>query len=260
MMLEHIKIPKTATTIDQVLDQLEDIITVAVDLPNYIFSFAYVYRETTQEIKSAILNDEFQDAKRMEKMDVIFANLFITSFYKFVNAKTISKSWQFALENSKNKISLVQHILLGMNAHINLDLAIAASKVSKGKNILDLKDDFMKVNDILAGLTDRMQKSLGRVSIFMKLLDFFGFRHDEKVINFSIKKARDFSWINALELSLLEDDAEKHGRIKQIDKRVLELAKIVAFPPGRFARNFFNVISFMESSNPRYIIKSMSEN
>jgi hypothetical protein len=28
----------------------------------------------------------------------------------------------------------------------------------------------------------------------LKLLDIFGFRNDEKIINFSISKARDFAW------------------------------------------------------------------
>ena len=255
---QEIKVPKTATTIDEVLDQLDKIITIAVKLPNYIFAFAYVYRRTTYEIKTAILNKEFQNSKRLEKLDVIFANLFISAFYQYLNNKSIAKSWRYAFDVSKEKKSLVQHILLGMNAHINLDLAIAASEVSYGKNIIDLKTDFMKVNEILAGLTNTMQKSLSRVSFFMRLLDFFGFRTDEKIINFSIKKARDFSWINAMELSLLGEDVIYQQRKVEIDKRVWELAKLIANPPGKFVKLLLWLISFPESKDPKHIIKKMA--
>jgi hypothetical protein len=64
------------------------------------------------------------------------------------------------------KLAFVQHILLGMNAHINLDLAVAASIVSPGNAIIKLKSDFMIVNQILAELTNKIQKRLGRVSFF----------------------------------------------------------------------------------------------
>ena len=52
----------------------------------------------------------------------------------------------------------MQHLLMGMNAHINLDLGIAASEVAGGNSIHDLKSDFMKVNDILAGLLSEIIK------------------------------------------------------------------------------------------------------
>ena len=183
---QEIKVPKTATTIDEVLDQLDKIIAIAAKLPNQIFAFAYVYRRTTYEIKAAILNKEFQDSKRLEKLDVIFANLFISAFYQYLNNKSIAKSWRYAFDVSKEKKGLVQHILLGMNAHINLDLAIAASEVSYGKNIIDLKTDFMKVNEILARLTNMMQESLGRVSFWMRILDFFGLSFDVDIDGVSV--------------------------------------------------------------------------
>ena len=245
-----------AKSIDEVLERLDNIIDKTVDLNNFLCAFAFVYRRTTYEVKIAIEAGRFEDAKRMEKMDVVFANLYLKAFYHFQCSKSLSKSWKFAFQLKEDRITLVQHILLGMNAHINLDLSIAASEVSIGRNIMDLKKDFMVINDILAELTNSMQKNLSRVSFLMRLLDFFGFRTDEKIINFSIKKAREFAWLNAMELSLIEG-SEQITRISEIDTDVLELSKKIKTPPGKFLNFVLRFISFFEVRNPKKIIDKM---
>lgn len=238
----------TAKTIDEVLAQLDEIILQSVSSKNYLFVFAYVYRKTTQKVKEAIEAGRFEDGKRMEKMDVIFANLYIRAYYDFQIQKSIPKSWAFAFNLKNEQLALIQHILLGMNAHINLDLAVAAAEVAPGKKIIGLKKDFMTINEILAELTDVMQKNLGKVSLMLKVLDIFGFRSDEKIINFSIKKARDFAWINALELALLDGNTQK-ARIVEIDTRVLELSKMIKNPPGKFLSLVVKFIAMFEAKN-----------
>jgi len=53
----------------------------------------------------------------MERFDVAFANRFIQAYYQWHGGRL------------KEPI-ILQYILLAMNAHINLDLAIAAMEVS----------------------------------------------------------------------------------------------------------------------------------
>ena len=83
MNLSTNKMPVKAKSIDEVLIQLDEIIDHSVKSENFIFAFAFVYRETTAEIKKAILKEVFEDNTRMEKLDVEFANLFIDAFYRF---------------------------------------------------------------------------------------------------------------------------------------------------------------------------------
>lgn len=247
-----------AKTIDAVLGQLDQIISDTTAANNYLFLFAHVYRETTQKVKEAIDAGRFENGKRMEKMDVFFANLYIQAYHDFQANKSIPKSWAFAFNVQSEKLSLIQHVLLGMNAHINLDLAVAAANTVQGKEIIYLKKDFMTINEILAELTNAMQKNLGKVSFMLKILDIFGFRSDEKIINFSIKKARDFAWINALELALV-DGKLKHSRINEIDKRVLELSKMIKAPPGKFLSSILKIISMFESKNLLKIKHKLAE-
>lgn len=67
----------SATSIKQVLEQLDFIIEETVNENNHLGVFAYVYRRTTAEIEHAINIGRFDDNARMEKMDVTFANFYI---------------------------------------------------------------------------------------------------------------------------------------------------------------------------------------
>lgn len=260
LLMSHHTKPKRkeAQTIDQVLQQLDEIVDTSINQEDYFFLFTYVYRETTAEIKNAIQNKRFENPARMEKMDVVFANLFINAYYEHQISQPIASCWKVAFESRKEKLAFVQHILLGMNAHINLDLAVAASMVSPGNDIITLKNDFMVVNQILAELTNKIQMRLGRVSFFMKLLDIFGFRNDEKIIDFSISKARDFAWINAMELALLEKE-QALIRQAEIDIRVLEISKLIKNPPGKFLTLALKIISLFENRDPKRIIKKLKQ-
>ena len=162
MSKNNLPVHESENTIDVVIQQLDDIINENVLENNYICIFAYVYRRTTLDL--------FEDSSRMEKLDVIFASLYIHAFRKFKAGEETSKSWEFAFRAKDRKLSLIQHIMLGMNAHINLDLSIAAAEVSNGEHIIELKSDFMTINHILAELTQTMQRSLGKVSFLLKVL------------------------------------------------------------------------------------------
>ena len=78
------------------------------------------------------------------------------TYHNYKTSQPISKSWKASFDVQKQPITIIQHLLLGMNAHINLDLGQAAAKVAKPNRINDLENDFMEVNKVLAGLIDEM--------------------------------------------------------------------------------------------------------
>jgi hypothetical protein len=179
------------TTIDEVLQELDCIIEDTIHKNSHLGIFAYIYRRTTARIKQAISENQFEDNARMELMDVTFANLYLKAYYDFGNGGVISESWKTCFEAKDEKLTIIQHIILGMNAHINLDLGVAAATVAPGEKIISLKNDFMKVNQILKNLTNEMQARVAKVSRLMFLLDWVGKNTDEKIIDFSIVKARE---------------------------------------------------------------------
>lgn len=245
-----------AETIDEVIENLDLIINEAISQKNYLGVFAYVYQRTTIEIKDGILSGRFENPKQTEKFDVAFANIYIEAYRNYERSIEISDSWAIAFDAKMDRLAIIQHILLGMNAHINLDLAIAASTVARGIDIIHLKKDFMAVNQILAELTDTIQKGLGKASLIMKIVDVFWFKKDEKIINFSIKKARDFAWANALELALLNGNDRKY-RIKEIDEKVVGISKKIKRPPGFILKGTLFFISIFEKRDVRLLIERL---
>jgi hypothetical protein len=247
-----------AKTIDEVIDVLDSIVEETVALNTFGCAFAFVYLQTTKEVKMGLQAGRFENRDLLEELDVVFANLYINAYREFSIGNKTATAWEYAFQHCSDKLALIQHILLGMNAHINLDLAIAASLVAPGKKIMALKNDFMTVNHILGDLTNPMQRGLSKVSPLMGLLDIFGFRNDEKLINFSIRKARDFAWVHALELAQLNGDAWK-SRISEIDQCVVEISERIGKPTSMMLRSTLWLISKFEFREPHRIVEAMKK-
>ncbi len=97
------------TTIDEVLDTLDKIINETIAENNSLGIFAYVYRRTTAEIKQAIIEKRFDDNPRMERFDVLFANLYIKAYFDYKKGKDTSEAWELSF-NTKTNHSLLCNI------------------------------------------------------------------------------------------------------------------------------------------------------
>jgi hypothetical protein len=219
-----------AETIDQVLQQLDDIIDWSIEHKSRLGYFAALYRNVTLKVKDGIKDGFFEDGHRMERLDVIFANRYLKAFEQNRQNLAPTRSWQLAFEASNQWWPIVlQHLLLGMNAHINLDLGIAAARTSPGQAVHDLEIDFNKINKILATLVDGVQKGLAEIWPIMRLLDRVGGNTDEVVINFSIEKARDHAWRVAEDLAPLPPEAQL-SRIDALDGDIAVVGRLIRHP------------------------------
>lgn len=246
----------SAQTIEDVLNQLDHIIDECKATNSRLGLFAYVYRRTTAEIAQEIKLGNFEDNKRMEAFDITFAMLYLQAYDNHKTNSSNSKSWEFAFKQTDQKLTIIQHILFGMNAHINLDLAIATAQIMNGKDINEIKNDFNKVNDILSQITDELQDSLSRVSPLMFLLDVLGKNSDEKIIDFSMRKARAQAWNSANLLWTLNGSAY-HQSVVNIDNMVLKLSKLIHKPNSFLVHSFLKAIQLFESNNVNKIILTL---
>ena len=169
--------------------------------------FPALYKKVTETIRDKIDEQYFDNNSRMEKLDVVFANRYLQAHENYQNDLPCGKSWQLAFEATSNKkLIVLQHLFLGMNAHINLDLGIAAAQIAPGDEIESLKGDFMKINVVLASLVNEVQQELGRIWPMLKFLDKVGGRLDEGLADFSMAIARDGAWRVASEAAELQAD------------------------------------------------------
>lgn len=245
-------------TIDEVLATLDLIIEKSIQENNILGVFAYLYRRTTYEVKTEIEKGSFEDNERMAHFDVAFANLYLKAFKGYLENEPICDSWRISFDARNSKLTIMQHLLMGMNAHINYDLGIAASTIMHGKPLKELENDFRKVNAILANLIDEMQRRIGRVSYLMFILDYLGGRRDERIINFNMIKARHQSWEIANELWRIGEE-KNHWRKLLLDEEVTNDSAMIKNPPSRILKYSLRVIKTFEHKNVGKIISKLRQ-
>ncbi|NQZ58045.1 MAG: hypothetical protein HRT88_11355 [Lentisphaeraceae bacterium] len=232
-----------ATTIDQVIKVIEGIIEDSENNNNPLGYFAALYLKVTKSVKQGIDVIEFEDNDRMEKFDVIFANLYIKAYFEYQNHQTAPESWNLAFNLSTKFWPIVlQQLLIGMNAHINLDLGHAAAVLMKGQDINDLKGDFDKINEVLASLVGQVETSLSKVWPTLKVILKFSGKVDDFLINFSMGIARDGAWKFATELAASTDFEQE---LRKRDAKVAKIAKLVK-KPGFVVSFIFKLIRLGE--------------
>ena len=96
----------------------------------------------------------------------------------------------------------MQHLLVGMNAHINLDLGIAAATVAPTPAELQaLWPDFKTINQVLSRLVKVVEDELGEISPRLQRIEDFAPALEDRLFDFGIDVARDFAWALAQELA-----------------------------------------------------------
>jgi hypothetical protein len=143
-----------------------------------------------------------------------------------------------------------------MNTHINLDLAVATASTMSGQPIQDIENDYNKVNDILFQITNELQDILSRVSPLLFIADLLGKSTDEKLINFSMRKARKQAWNSANLLWALEEGNRKKA-IDKIDFIVLQLGKQIKSPKTVILKFVLQFIQIFETKNISKIISKL---
>lgn len=234
-----------AKTIDEVIVFLNQIIKESETNQSPLGYFAALYCKVTIRIKKGIDNKEFEDNKRMEELDVIFANRYLQAYTEYKNKEKPSLCWEVAFKESKRYWPIVlQHLLLGMNAHINLDLSIAAAQVAPGAKINGLKKDFDTINTILASLVTGVEKDLSEIWPTLKYILKLTGKVDDFLVNFSMKLARNGAWKFAKELAKATKEEQK-ALIIERDTKIAALAKYI-IKPGFIASSLFVIIRLGE--------------
>src|SRR5215475_12529440 len=173
--------------IDEAIARLTDIIDIFRQEPGRLGYFAALYRKVTISVKQGILNGRFEDGARMEMLDVNFANRYLEADELHRKGGTPTASWLISFEAAGHWRPLIlQQLLLGINAHINLDLGIAAVETSSEDQLASLKHDFELINKLLADLVQPVQDNIGEASPWIGFLERIDPSADDAIINFSL--------------------------------------------------------------------------
>lgn len=246
-------------TIAEVVTRLEAIIAECAARNDRAGYFAVLYHRVTKRVAECIIQNKFEDGARMERLDVLFASRYITAYDQWKAGRTLTASWKLAFEAAAEDAPLVmQHLLLGINAHINLDLGIAAVETMKGYEIAGIQKDFNDINNVLADLVDVCQKCLIKVNPLLNLLQLHKQKYDEMLVQFSINTAREGAWNFAMELNGKTGTAYENCIVSR-DNSIAVLGTTIAKPKGKWLLFTLQIIRLFEKKKVSDVIRILGE-
>ncbi len=217
-------------TVDEVLEALDAIVDRALQTGSRVGYFAAIYRKVTAKVAEGLAAGFFDDGERMQRLDVAFATRYLSALDVYQRGGKPTRAWKLAFEAAgASRLIVLQHLLVGINAHINLDLGIVAAETAPGRALPGLRRDFDRINEILALLMAGIERDLAEISPWIGLLGRMGGRRDDEIVRFSIEVARTEAWRFATELAPI-DRRDWGGPIGARDARVARLARVVVNP------------------------------
>lgn len=173
--------------------------------------FNRMYRRITDLVLAQVGAGFFSDAVFMDRLDVVFGNLYLAAVNASVaQPERVPSCWSALLERrSDTAITPLQFALAGMNAHINHDLPLAV--VATCVDLTTTPDngshhaDYERINAVLAGVEQQVRQSFESEPLL--LVDQAVAGAADVVVNWDLVKARETAWANATVLWALRQAA-----------------------------------------------------
>jgi hypothetical protein len=236
-----------ATTIDELR-------TIALDADDASGYFPAMYARITDRIQAAAADGRFEDPGRMEEFALAFARWYVRPR---TGQAVAAGCWQAAFDVAGDgSLMIVQHLLLGINAHVNHDLPqVVVERAPASGDLTALHADFDAVNDILAETIPSVLATLGTVSRWVNVAAAHG---AGKLFDFSLRVARTRAWDTAVRLQRTET-AARPAYVADLDGLVRVLAYLVA-NPGAPASWGVAVGRRLEEHDPRTVTTKLLGN
>jgi len=187
------------TTIPEVIERMHAI-EAALPPRDGVAWFTRLYLAVTENVQTSIRPGAFRDPGFLERLDVVFANLFFSALTSFTaDPKSAPRAWApLCAARSQRRIAPLQFAFCGMNAHINRDLPVAlvATAAERGVDLERARrvhGDFTSVNAILAATETAVKRSFatGVVAVADEALG----KLDDRVAMWNIGRAREAAWV-----------------------------------------------------------------
>jgi hypothetical protein len=209
--------------IDETAAELRRIALASTDATGY---FAALYSRVTSRIGAAIRAGTFADGPALDAFATRFATFYVDAFRE---PSSRPRSWAAAWDvATDSRLLIVQHLLLGINAHVNHDLplAVVAAADERG-DLASIRPDFDAVNDVLAATYVDVVADLDRVSRWVNRVARLG---ADRAFNFSLRRARAQAWSAATRIHPLDVAARQRAEA-ELDRVVPVLAYLITRPP-----------------------------
>jgi hypothetical protein len=246
-----------AQDINDVLRILDGIIADCRTRRDPLGYFPALYRQVTLRVKQGITQGFFDNGPRLARFDALFANRYFAAYQAFTSGGQLTRSWKVAFEATRSgKLIILQDLVVGINAHINLDLGVVTGETFQGARLDGFHGDFDKINQILGVLIQPVEDVVARFSPLIGILEQIGGKDAMEVLDFSLDAARDDSWFHAELISILPPSS-RPSAIRVLDDKTAFLGRLVAEPSG-FVAEAVKLIRATESRNVPAVIDALN--
>jgi hypothetical protein len=253
-------IPAT-TTIQQVVDALGTIINWSIEASSRLGYFAALYKRITIAVGIAVAEGKFEDGARLERLDAAFANRYFDALNGHFHPGRFPRpthSWQVTFDAaSRPEPILVQHMFAGVNAHIGLDLGIAAEAICPGPQLTMLREDFNRINAVLASQMTGVVEDINELSPVLAGLYAVLKKDQINLINDTVRGYRDSAWRFATILAATPGFADPAAIVVR-DLQIAQQGALIYKPPLPISA-FVSAIAARESRDIAYNLQALDE-
>ena len=244
------------TRVDEILENLDALDDAMTRNGDMRAAFLIAYRHITQEVLHALPSGLFEDREWVASFTLAFANRYREALVAWEDGErsAVPAEWQTAFAHATDeRCTVLQHLLLGMTAHILYDLPMAVASTVGGRDSAGCLRDFLRVLALLHRTVDPMQNDLSeRFGPGLSVLDYALLRFDEWGAYLLVKYYRRVAWDAAVGYlgSSVDDDATR-AKIREAARRTAERVLWLSATPNRLA--FFRFVESLDPSRLPYV-------
>ncbi len=208
--------------------------------------FLHCYLLMTDNMLAAIERQEFHDSAWVDRLLHRFAEYYFTALDAYeAESPATPPVWQLAFHATRHPGTLaLQHLLLGVNAHINYDLILALvdilepewASLTEAQRQLRYQDH-CRVNQVIGKTVDAVEEEvLDPEMPIIRIVDTLMGHLDEAMISDLLGHWREIVWHHVIRLLEIQDPDERAKLVKHYEKEVLEIGEIIqlrGFHPQR---------------------------
>lgn len=199
--------------------------------------FLGCYSMMTENMLQALDQGRFRDGVWVDGLLHRFADYYFDALTCYdCDDPTVPRAWHVVHSATTHQsMHVLQHLLLGVNAHINYDLVLtlydmlqpewsALDGASRARRL----EDHLTVNQVIAETVDRVQDEVvERQDPVMELVDVVMGRLDERFFAALITSWRHRVWDRAQAMLATGSESERESLRRQIEDEVLRMGRFI---------------------------------
>lgn len=204
--------------------------------------FLRCYELMTASMLEAIASGEFEDAAWVARLLDHFAEYYFDAADAYDrDAAAAPQVWRLAHDSCLDPdAAALQRLLLGINAHINYDLALALADLlgpEWGELPIEARRlrqrDYARVNEVIAATVDQVQDQVVEpLAPLLRILDVLLGGADELLASRLLDAWRDGAWAHSVALLEAQTADERADLLSSIEASALRTGRLILLRPA----------------------------